>query len=79
MSFRVDPPPTPFRGPALFVLGRQDAVVGFRGVFELMDAYPRASVAILDRAGHALPWEQEVVFRRLVAEWLSRVESEAAG
>jgi pimeloyl-ACP methyl ester carboxylesterase len=74
LSLEVNPPPAPFEGPALFVLGRQDAVVGYRGVFELMEAYPRATVAILDRAGHALPWEQEALFHALVDEWLGRVE-----
>ena len=63
----------PFDGPTLFVLGRQDAVVGYRGVFELIESYPRATVAVLDRAGHAAPWEQEDLFRALVAEWLARV------
>jgi pimeloyl-ACP methyl ester carboxylesterase len=42
-----------------------------------MDAYPRATVAVLDRAGHTLPWEQPEVLKALVAEWLDRVEQEA--
>jgi pimeloyl-ACP methyl ester carboxylesterase len=74
VSLDVDRLPTPFLRPALFVLGRQDAVVGYRGAFTLMDQYPRATVAVLDRAGHALPWEQEGVFHALVGEWLTRVE-----
>jgi pimeloyl-ACP methyl ester carboxylesterase len=74
LSFEVDDLPAPFRRPALFVLGRQDAIVGFRGAFNLLDAYPRATIAVLDRAGHGLPWEQEGLFRALVGEWLSRVE-----
>jgi len=77
VSFEVDRLPMPFRRPALFVLGRQDAVVGFRGAFELANAYPRATMAVLDRAGHALAWEQPSVLQALVAEWLSRVESAA--
>ena len=74
VSFDVDELPAPFRKPALFVLGRQDAVTGFRGVLKLLEAYPRATVALLDRAGHGLPWEQEELFRAIVGEWLSRVE-----
>jgi pimeloyl-ACP methyl ester carboxylesterase len=72
-----DAPAAPFERPALFVLGRQDAVVGFRGVFRLLDSYPRATVAILDRAGHALPWEQRELFQGLVREWSSRVDEAA--
>ena len=77
VSFSVDPPPSPFVGPALFVLGRQDAVVGYRTALDLLDHYPRATIAVLDRAGHALPWEQPAVFKALVADWLDRVEGES--
>ena len=78
VSFEVDRLRTPFAGPALFVLGKQDARVGYRDVFELTDQYPRGTVAVLDRAGHALPWEQETLFRALVTEWLERVEEDVA-
>jgi pimeloyl-ACP methyl ester carboxylesterase len=78
-SFPVDRPATPFDRPTLFVLGRQDAVVGFRGAFDLIDSYPRATLAVLDRAGHAAPWEAEGVFRALVDDWLTRVEAETQG
>ena len=77
LSFDVDRLPTPFARPALFVLGRQDSVVGYRAAFGLTDAYPRATMAVLDRAGHGLPWEQEGLLRALVGEWLRRVEEEA--
>jgi pimeloyl-ACP methyl ester carboxylesterase len=76
LSEPVDPPSTPFAKPTLFVLGRQDSVVGYRGAFELMDSYPRATVAVLDRAGHGLPWEQPELLAALVADWLDRVEQE---
>jgi pimeloyl-ACP methyl ester carboxylesterase len=77
VSFDVDRLPTPFARPALFVVGRQDAVVGYRGAFALTDAYPRATIAVLDRAGHGLPWEQDGLFRALVEDWLRRVEEES--
>ena len=74
LSFDVDPPPVAFLGPALFLLGRQDSVVGYRTALGLMDGYLRATIAVLDRAGHALPWEQPDLFRALAREWLDRVE-----
>ncbi len=77
LSFDVDQLPIPFVRPALFVLGRQDAVVGYQAALRLTDAYPRATIAILDRAGHGLPWEQEGLLRALVREWLTRVDEEA--
>jgi len=42
-------------GQQRLVLGRQDAVTGYRGIYGLMDPYPRATVAVLDLSGHALP------------------------
>lgn len=36
--------------------------------------YPRASFAVLDRAGHSLHLEQRGLFEALVGEWLDRVE-----
>jgi pimeloyl-ACP methyl ester carboxylesterase len=74
VSFDVDRLPAPFPGPALFVLGRQDTIVGYRGPLGLIDQYPRATMAVLDRAGHALPWEQHVVFHSLLDHWLARIE-----
>jgi pimeloyl-ACP methyl ester carboxylesterase len=74
LSFDVDDLPQPFPGPTLILAGRQDADVGYRDVWRLLDSYPRATVAILDRAGHYLPVEQKRLFRILVAEWLDRVE-----
>ena len=74
LSFDVDRLAAPFARPALFVLGRQDSVVGYRAAFSLADAYPRATIAVLDRAGHGLPWEQDGLFRALAGEWLGRVE-----
>jgi pimeloyl-ACP methyl ester carboxylesterase len=65
--------------PVLFVLGRQDSVVGYRTAVELMDHYPRATVAVLDRAGHILPWEQPAVFNALIRDWLDRVEGWSPG
>jgi len=79
VSFSVDPPPAPFVRPALFVLGRQDPVVGYRTALDLMDHYPRATIAVLDRAGHVLPWEQPAVFKALVMDWLDRVEEWSPG
>lgn len=64
----------PFEGPALIVVGRQDSVTGYRDAWELIEHYPRATFAALDRAGHALNIEQPGLFETLVGEWLDRVE-----
>lgn len=73
-SFDVDALPVPFAKPALFLLGRQDSVVGYADAWRIMDAYPRATLAVLDRAGHNLQIEQESLFNGLVGEWTGKME-----
>ena len=77
LSFDVDDESHPFDKPALFLLGRQDASVGYQGALDAIGAYPRATMVVMDRAGHALPWEQPEAFAALVSAWLDRVESDA--
>ena len=72
-SFDVDKLEKPYSGPALFLLGRQDASVGYRDAWSILENYPRATFAVLDRAGHNLQIEQAGLFRALVLEWLERV------
>jgi pimeloyl-ACP methyl ester carboxylesterase len=63
-----------FDKPALILTGRQDNVCGNQQAWEMAAHYPRATFAVLDRAGHCLTMEQTGLFRALVAEWLDRVE-----
>jgi pimeloyl-ACP methyl ester carboxylesterase len=68
----------PYRCPTLVVTGRQDSTVGYVRPWELLEEYPRATFAVLDRAGHALPHEQPELLRALVTEWLDRVHEQAS-
>lgn len=78
-SFDVDKLAEPFPAPALILTGRQDSMCGYREAWTLLDNYPRATFAALDRAGHGVSGEQQVLFRALVSEWLDRVEEYSAG
>jgi pimeloyl-ACP methyl ester carboxylesterase len=73
-SYEVDLLLHPFDRPALILVGRQDASVGYHDSLKIATNYSRGTVAILDRAGHGLEVEQETVFNCLVNEWLDRVE-----
>ena len=73
-SFDVDTSISQFLKPTLIVVGRQDCIVGYWDAWKLIEQYPRATYAVLDRAGHNLPIEQEELFNLLVGEWLARVE-----
>lgn len=62
----------PYPGPTLVVAGRQDSTVGYAAAADLLDHYPRATLAVLDGAGHALPHEQGMLLAGLIDEWLAR-------
>ncbi len=76
-SFHVDAPSKPFDKPTLFLVGRQDHWVGYQDAWNIVETYPRATFAVLDRAGHCLQMEQESLFNALVHEWLDRVEEQS--
>jgi pimeloyl-ACP methyl ester carboxylesterase len=73
-SFDVDTLPAPFGGPTLILTGRQDHICGYQDAWDLLDNYPRATFAVLDRAGHFVNIEQDVLCQALMHEWLDRVE-----
>ncbi len=76
-SFDVDALPEPFPAPVTILAGRQDTLCGYRDAVGLLNAFPRGTLAVLDRAGHGLAEEQAAVFRALVSDWLDRVEEYA--
>jgi len=73
-SFTVDSLSEPFPAPALILTGRFDHWCGYREAYNLLDQYPRATYAVLDRAGHALVVEENGPFLTLANDWLDRVE-----
>ncbi len=77
-SFDVDAPLQPFVKPTLILTGRQDHISGYRDQWDILENYPRATFAVLDRAGHRLEIEQRALFNALVGEWLDRVEQSLA-
>ncbi|UCE10597.1 MAG: alpha/beta hydrolase [Candidatus Thorarchaeota archaeon] len=72
-SFDVDSRSTTFDAPTLILVGRQDHWVGYQDTWKILEKYPRATFAVLDRTGHALQLEQTELFNALVSEWLDRV------
>lgn len=77
LSFDVDALEQPLEKPALILTGRQDSTVGYRDAWEILAHYPRATFAVLDRAGHFLGMaEQSELVSALLREWLQRVELE---
>ena len=78
-SFAADILPEPFAKPVLILTGKHDSIVGYEQAGDLLKYYPRATYAVLDRAGHGAHMEQPAIFRLLTHEWLDRVvESQEA-
>ena len=73
-SFDVDALAQPFDRPTLIIAGRQDTEVGYQDAWRILEKYPRASFAVLDRAEHRWPIDEHALFDALVGEWLARVE-----
>jgi pimeloyl-ACP methyl ester carboxylesterase len=63
-----------FAKPALIVAGRQDTTVGYRDAWEILESYPRATFAVIDRADHGWPVESPALLAALVDDWLGRIE-----
>jgi pimeloyl-ACP methyl ester carboxylesterase len=63
-----------YDGPTLVLAGRLDSTVGYAAAADLAMTYPRASLAVLDDTGHALPHEQPELLGALVRDWLRRCE-----
>lgn len=72
-SFDVDKLNNKFDKPVLILLGKQDNCVGYKDAWNILENFPRATFAVLDRAGHNLQIEQEKIFNSFTAEWLVRV------
>ena len=75
-GFEIDSLEKPFAKPALVLTGRQDSMVGYKDQWAFLEAYPRASFVVLDKAGHALESEQVALFQALFGDWLARVQAE---
>lgn len=62
-----------FNGPSLIVAGRQDSMSGYLDSIDLAHRFSRATLAILDAAGHGLTFERSDLFTALVTDWLMRL------
>ncbi len=63
--------------PTVILAGRQDSSVGWAAAADLLHLYPRATLAVVDAAGHALPHEQPQVVAALLRHWLAECGADA--
>lgn len=62
-----------FDRPSLIVAGRQDSMSGYLDSMDIAYRFPRATLTILDAAGHWLSFERPALFTTLVRDWLMRL------
>jgi len=58
--------------PALILLGKQDAICGYKDHLFLLEKFSNATFSVLDRAGHMLQIERREVVQGLIKDWLTR-------
>jgi pimeloyl-ACP methyl ester carboxylesterase len=68
-----------YGGPTLVVAGRLDSTVGYAAAVDLLGHYPRATLAVLDGTGHALPHEQPELLAGLLHAWLVSTDPTTRG
>lgn len=62
-----------FNKPSLIVAGRQDSTVGYIDALQLGQHYPKASIALIDGAGHALMHECPDLIAAHIQHWFQRI------
>lgn len=67
-----------FPAPTLIAVGRRDSTVGYADAVGLLEHYPRAAVAVVEDAGHALMHERPELLGALVRDWLARAHQAVA-
>lgn len=67
-----------FEEPTLIIAARQDMVVGYRDAWAILESYPRATFAVIDRADHGWPLEKPDLLAALIDDWLARVAERRA-
>jgi pimeloyl-ACP methyl ester carboxylesterase len=63
-----------FEKPVLFVMGKQDHIVGYKDAYNILINYPRASFCVLDESGHNLQIEKIEILKILMWDWLERIK-----
>ncbi|TXC93028.1 alpha/beta hydrolase [Metabacillus litoralis] len=61
--------------PASIIVGKQDAICGYKDHLILLEKFPYATYAVLDQAGHMLHIDQREIVQGLIKNWLGRTFS----
>ncbi|MBM7602292.1 pimeloyl-ACP methyl ester carboxylesterase [Metabacillus crassostreae] len=64
-----------FSQSASILVGKQDAICGYKDHLKLLEKFPHGTYAVLDQAGHMLHIDQREIVQGLIQEWLVRTLS----
>ncbi|MHA1610477.1 MAG: alpha/beta fold hydrolase [Promethearchaeota archaeon] len=73
ISQNVDEIDSPYSFPTIFLMGRQDHVVGYRDAWNILKNYTRSSFLLIDKAGHNLALEQQELVRKILQRFLEEI------
>ncbi|WP_226666446.1 alpha/beta fold hydrolase [Metabacillus litoralis] len=62
--------------PALIIVGKQDAICGYKDHLFLLEKFSHSTFSILDKAGHMLQIEKRELVQDLIKDWLVRTNNE---
>lgn len=68
-----DPDEKTFNKPTIFFLGKHDSAVGYFDALNILDKYKKASVILLENAGHSLQIEQPETFTSTFVQWMKQI------
>lgn len=71
-GWKLDVGSAPLTSPTLIVTGRRDSTAGFAPSIGLLERYPRATLAVIEDAGHALMHERPDLLAAMIGDWLDR-------
>ncbi|KOP82223.1 alpha/beta hydrolase [Bacillus sp. FJAT-21945] len=60
--------------PALFIMGKQDSICGYKDHISLLNKFSNATFAILDQTGHMIQIEKRQIVQCLVQDWLLTIK-----
>ncbi|WP_323767152.1 alpha/beta hydrolase [Antarctobacter sp.] len=66
-------------GPSLIIAGRQDSISGYLDAMDLLPQFPRATLCVLDAAGHGVMFERAGLVQSLLRDWLERLDHDWHG
>lgn len=77
LTHNIDQIQEPYLLPSLFLLGKQDSIVGYKDAWQIYDDFPNGSFMIINHAGHNLLIEQEKFSLEPISEFLAQFEQES--